>query len=180
MIEGDRGDNRGHRLLEDVGRVEAAAEADLDQRRIRGMTGEKQKGDCGEDFEDGDRCAGVGLGRPSDGIGQRAVVDELAGGILATEPVALVPGHEMRRGVDVDRAAVAFQDCATEGGDGALAVGAGDVDHRRQSQLRVPEIGEQPPDPVQRKIEAFRMLQHQGVDLGRCERNGTHGAGRSW
>ena len=57
-----------------------------------------------------------------------------------------------------------------KGGDGALAVGAGDMDHRRQPVLRIAERVEQPGDPVERQIEALRMQRQQLVDLLRLPR----------
>ena len=42
------------RRLDDIGRIEAAAEADLDDRHICRMFGKEQKGDGRQDLEDGD------------------------------------------------------------------------------------------------------------------------------
>ncbi len=49
----------------------------------------------------------------------------------------------MRRGVDVHDEARSLQDRAHEGDGRALAVGAGDVDRRRQALLRRAEALEQ-------------------------------------
>ena len=62
---------------------------------------------------------------------------------LRAEPEALVEAHQMRRGVDVHALAGRFQDRAHEGDGRALAVGAGDMDHRRQFALGMAERGEQ-------------------------------------
>ena len=58
--------------VDDVGRVEAAAEADLDDRRIGRMLGEQQEGHGRQDLEDGDRLAAIGLGDARDRFGQHA------------------------------------------------------------------------------------------------------------
>ena len=54
----------------------------------------------------------------------------------AGERDALVEAHEMRRGVDVDALAGGLEHRLQVGGDRALAVGAGDVDDRRQPRVR--------------------------------------------
>src|SRR5690606_37067021 len=54
---------------------------------------------------------------------------------------------------------------AREGGGGAFAVGAGDVDHRRQAVLRIAEPFEQARDPVQRQVEALRVERHEALDF---------------
>ena len=69
---------RHGRLVDDVGGVEAAAEPDLDDRRIGRMLGKQQEGHGGQDLEDGDRLAAIGLGDARDGFGQHLVVDQPA------------------------------------------------------------------------------------------------------
>ena len=68
-------DHRYCRFPDDVGGVEAAAEADLDDGRIGRMLGKQHEGDGGEDFEDGDRLAVIGLGHACDRLGEDLVVD---------------------------------------------------------------------------------------------------------
>ena len=48
-----------------------------------------------------------------------------------------------------------LQDRAQEGDGGALAVGTGDVDHRRQLALRMIERGEQTLHAIERQIDAL-------------------------
>ena len=61
-----------------------------------------------------------------------------------------------------------FEDRAHEGDGRAFAVGAGDMDHRRQPPLRMIERGQQPLDAVERQIDALGMQRQQprqdGVD----------------
>ena len=78
MVERHRHDQRDGRVGDDIGRVEAPAEPDLDDRRIRRLFGKQQEGDGGQDLEDGDGLAPIGLGDARDGFGQQRVVDELA------------------------------------------------------------------------------------------------------
>ena len=48
-------------------------------------------------------------------------------------------------------------DGAGEGEEGALAVGAGDMHHRRQLVLRVAESGKQPLDAPKRQVDRLRV-----------------------
>ena len=73
------------------------------------------------------------------------------------QPDAFVEPHQMRRGVGVDAQARRLGDGADEGDGRALAVGPGDMDHRRQAVLRVAEGGAQHAHPLQRQIDALRV-----------------------
>ena len=64
---------------------------------------------------------------------QRVLVDQLAG-----EADALVEAHEVRRGIDVDAIAGRFEAGAHRRDRRALAVGAGDMDDRRQLSCGLP------------------------------------------
>ena len=70
---------------------------------------------------------------------------------------ALMEVDEMRRGVDMYALAERLGDGAGEGQEGALAVGAGDMHHRRQLVLRVAESGKQPLDAPKRQVDRLRM-----------------------
>ena len=63
---------------------------------------------------------------------------------LAGEADALVKAHQMRRSVDMDAIARAFQHRARIGADRAFAIGAGDMDDGRHLALGMAELGEQP------------------------------------
>ena len=54
-----------------------------------------------------------------------------------------------------------LEDRAHERDGRALAVGAGDVDDRRQPPLRMAERGEQPLDAAERQIDALGMQRQQ-------------------
>ena len=84
----------------------------------------------------------------------------------AGQAVAFVPVDEMRRGVGVDRTSVGLENRPAEGGDRAFAVGTGDVERRRQAQLRVTESVEQPQDTFQRQVVALRVQPEEPVDFG--------------
>ena len=60
VVERDGRDDREGRPRDDVGGVEAAAEAHLQDHRVGGMLGEGQEGGGGRDLEEGDGVAGIG------------------------------------------------------------------------------------------------------------------------
>src|SRR6202451_1701375 len=75
-----------------------------------------------------------------------------------------------------------FEDRAHEGNGRAFAVGAGDMDQRRQFLFRMIERGKQALDAIERRVDALGMQRQQsrqdGID---CRRAGTRahaGAGR--
>ena len=63
-----------------------------------------------------------------------------------------------------------LQHRAHEGDGRALAVGAGDMDDRRQPPLRMAERVEHAPHPVERQVDALGMQRqqprHDGIDRG--------------
>ena len=82
------------------------------------------------------------------------------------EPKALVEAHEMRRGIDVHAQPRRLQDRAHESDGGTLAVGAGDMDCRRQPPLGMTERGEDAPHSIERQIDPFRMQRREPRDGG--------------
>ena len=108
------------------GGVEAAAEADLEQGEVGRSLAHGEEGGGGGDLEEGDRLRPV-RGLAALEFGDQAVLgDEFAG-----EADALVEAGEVGRGVDVNAGARRLEAGAEHGHHRALAVGAGDVDHRR-------------------------------------------------
>ena len=96
--------------------------------------------------------------------GERVLVDQAAG-----EADALVEAGEVRRGVDVDAGAAGLEAGAQRGDDRALAVGAGDVDDRRQPALGMAERGEEPLDAAEREVDDLGVQRRQPVeDARRC------------
>ena len=113
--------------VDDVGGVPPAEQPDLDHRDVDGDVGEPAEGgggarlevarpDAGEPLEVGDR---------GDLLGELVVVDRLA---VAGD--ALVDPLEVRAGVGADGEPLGHQQAGDHLRRRALAVGAGDVDHR--------------------------------------------------
>jgi hypothetical protein len=57
-------------------------------------------------------------------------------------------------------------DGAQERAATALAVGAGDVDHRRQMEMRITQIGEQPDQAVEAQVDQSGVEFLQPVEAG--------------
>ena len=79
---------------------------------------------------------------------------------------ALVEAHQMRRGVDVHALAGRLQHRLEEGRHRPLAVGAGDMDDRRQAILRIAELGQQ-------RLDAARATGRSAADAAPLTRPGA-------
>ena len=165
VVERDLGDHRDQRIGDDVGGVVAAAEAHLEQQVVRRVIGEELEGGGGGDLELRDRRAGIGVLDRDQHLDQLVLVDETAAARRA-DAHALVEAHEMGRGVDVHRLAGRLQHGAQEGGGGALAVGAGDVDDRRQAQVGTAELVHQDRHAVQRQVDLARIERAESLKNG--------------
>ena len=161
VVERDGRDDGERRPRDDVGGVEAAAEAHLQDQRIGRMLGEGLKGGRRRDLEEGDGIAGVGALRAREHIDQLGLADGPRLAVGAGQLDALVEAHQMRRGVDVHALARRLQHGLEVGRGRALAVGAGDVDDGRQAILRVAELGQQPLDAAERKVDQLRVQRPQ-------------------
>ncbi len=64
-------------FVDDVGRVETAAEPDFEQQEIRRRLGEREKRRRGGDLEEGDGVPGVDVGDPLQQRRKRILVDRL-------------------------------------------------------------------------------------------------------
>ncbi len=93
-------------------------------------------------------------------LGDQAVLgDELAG-----EADALVEAGEVGRGVDVDAGAGRLEAGADHRDGRSLAVGAGDVDHRRQAPFGMAEDGEQALDAAEGEVDDLGVEAGQAVE----------------
>ena len=171
MVHRHRRDHAGERLRHHVGGVEAAAEADLQQQHVGRALGEEVEGGGRCHLEEGDGRPVVDPLAMLQRGGELGLVHEAAAAFGA-EPDALVEAHEMGRGVDVDALAGRLQHRAHEGDGGALAVGAADVDHRRDAVLRPAELLQQGLDPLQREVDLLGMERGQALQDGVGRRGG--------
>ncbi len=124
-------------LLDHIGRVEPAAQPRLQQQQIGRRLGEGEEGRRGGDLEQGDQLAAIGGFGAGEAIDQKVLGDRRRA-MRPREHDALMEIDEMRRGIDMHALAERLGDGAGEGEEGALAVGAGDMHHRRQLLLGMP------------------------------------------
>ncbi len=159
MVERDGGDRRGRGAGDHVGGVAATAEAHLQHAEIRRGTGEQQEGDGGDHLEHRDRRAGVDLLYLLQGFRQQRIGHEPAG-----EAEPLVEADQMRRGIDMHAQAGRFPHRAEEGAGAALAVGAGNMDHRRQVAFGRTKLGQQRGQAVEAEVDQPGMQPVQAGD----------------
>ncbi|MPL60817.1 hypothetical protein SDC9_06379 [bioreactor metagenome] len=156
MVDRDRGDDGQRRPRDHIRRIEPAAEPDLEQGEIGRRAGEGQEGRGGGDLEEGDRGRAVHLPAFLEQRGKRGFRDQRAG-----KADALVEAGEMGRGIGVHALARRLEPGADHRLGRALAVGAGDVDHRGKHVLGVAEGGKQALDPVEGEVDHLRVQCHQ-------------------
>ncbi len=165
VVDRNRRDHRGQRMFDDVGGVEPAAETDLEQDHVGRIAGEEEKSGGRGDLEMGDRPVVVDALDLDQRVGELVVVDEAAAASFG-DADALVKPDEMRRRVDMDAATRGLQHGAHEGGGRSLAVGAGDMDDRRQASVGTAELEHQPLDPIERQVDLDRMQPEQPLQDG--------------
>ena len=75
VIDGDRRDRRGKRLVDHIGRVEPAAKAGFQEQQIGRRLGEGKEGRGGGDLEQGDQLTVIGGLGPGEAIDQHRFAD---------------------------------------------------------------------------------------------------------
>ena len=156
MVDRDRRDRGQQRLADDIGGIEPSAQSGLEQQQIGRRLGEGEKGRRGRDLEQRDQLAAIGGFGAGEAIDQQILGDRRRA-VRAGEHDALMKIDEMRRGIDVHALAERLGDGAGEGEERALAVGAGDMQHRRQLLFGLAERGEQPLDAPKRQVDRLRV-----------------------
>jgi hypothetical protein len=144
VIKAKRGDGGRRRPRHEVGGVEAAAHAHLQHQRIGRRAAEGEKGGGRGRLEEARLDAFADVENFVQQAGQEIVTYQPAG-----EANTLVKAHQMGRGEDVGGKARCLQRRAEKGGGRPLAVGAGNVEHRRKLGLRIAEAFEQFGDALQ-------------------------------
>ena len=160
VVERHAGDNGDIGLI-DVDRIEAATEADFENRDFHLGFGKHFPGGQRAKFKVGQRhVAGSDAGglNPDKGSAQALVVDR-----LAVEADTFVIGQQMRRGVAAGAVAGEGQDVFEVGTGGPLAVGAADDDDR--AMLRLPERRLDAGYTVQPELDPRLPLGVQGFEV---------------
>ena len=152
VVERNRCDGAQQWPLNHVGCVQAAAEPGLQQGHIGGGAAEGKKRRRRGNLKERDRPAGVDQIAFLQQRRQRLLAD-----LIASNDDSFAELNEMRRGIDVHPQALRFENRPKEGDQRTLAVGAGNMDHRRQISFGMAEIGEQPDDTIERQVDDARM-----------------------
>ena len=156
MVERDRRQDGGQRLVDHVGRVQPAAKAGLKQHNVGRVLGERQEGRRRRDLEEGDRLAGVRGFGPAQDIHQMPLADG-TGAARTRQHDALVEAAQVGRNKAVRPVARRLQHRLQESDRRALAVGARHMNDGRQPPVRIAERGQQPLDASQGKIDDLRV-----------------------
>ena len=145
VVDAERGDPADQRPLDDIGRVEPAAEPDFDHGSVGGRSRKGEEGDGGRDFEEAglDAVAGVenfaraSAASASSSISRPAMrMRSLKRTRCGLVKMCTVSAGRLERG-------------AKEGAGRAFAVGAGDMEDGRKRVLRAAEPVEQAGDAVE-------------------------------
>ena len=145
-------------------------------KQIGRRLGEGEKGRRRGDLEQRDQLAVIGRFGAGEAIDQQVLGDRRRA-VRPGEHDALMKMDEMRRGIDMHAFAERLGDGAGEGEERALAVGAGDMQHRGKLLLGMAERGKQALDPPERQVDRLRMQLFQPLQQRIARRD--PGAGRS-
>ena len=135
VVEVDGGDD-AHERRDHVRRVEAAAQAHLHHRDVHGLLREVRERHRGHQLEERRLLAELlrSLGHGAGHLDEVGLAD-----LVAVDGDALADVDEVRAGVGAHRVAGAAQHRRDHRHRAALAVGAGDMNHRWQLLLRIPQ-----------------------------------------
>ena len=123
------------------------------------MLREQAKRRRGLRLEKRERRAGIDALAMFEREAQFVIADE-----NATEAKAFVDAHQIGRGIGMDSQARRFQDRAQIGERRTLAIGAGDVDHRRQLTFGMIEPLQQKLHAIEAEIDPLGMQRGQPRD----------------
>ena len=167
VVERQPGDDAGQRVFDHIGGVEPAAEPDFEQQHVGRIAREQQKPRGGLDLEYRDRRLAVFGFAFGERRGELGIADQLAA-VFAPNAKPFVDTHQVRRRIDMHALARRFEDRAHEGYGRALAIGAGNVDHRRQMPLRVIERVKDARHALEPEVDALGVQRQKprqhGVD----------------
>jgi hypothetical protein len=152
MIEIDRRDDADGRRFNDIGGVKPPAKAHFQHDEIRRGFSKDQKRRRGDRLEISH--ANACRGDPIQGGEKASIVEQ-----TTRHAHALIGRDQMRRGEHMRAQAGRFGDGAQKGAGGAFAIGAGDMNHRRQRAFGMAQPLEADRDPRQIDRQAVAELQ---------------------
>ena len=160
MVDPQRGNPAGGLAIQHIGRVEPAAQANLDHAGIGRYPQEREESRGGGYFEEAGRKILAQIEHFLQKIGQHRVRNQAPG-----NADAFVVTNKVRLGRGVDGVAFGLQHRAQVGAGAALAIGSGDMEHRRQGLVRIAEARQQFMDHFQPQPPARQAERPQPVKL---------------
>ena len=161
VVKVHRRDHRQGRRIDHVGRIEPAAQADLENEEVRRHFGESEDRRRRGRLEMRDLPAADCLERPVEPADQARIVHQ-----LPRQPDAFVEAHQMRRGKHVHGQSGRFGHRAHEGAGGPFAVGPRHMDDRRQPVLRTAQCIERRKHAPERKLDDIRIKTLEPLQRG--------------
>ena len=162
VVEADAGNPGDQRPVDDIGRIEPPAEPDFEHHRIRRRVGKGEHRGGGVDLEQAAADQVIGIEYAGHDIAQPGIADQ-----CPRQPDALVVADEVRTREDVHPVPRRFHSRAQEGAGRSLAVGPGDMEHRRQPILRATDRIEQGADAVEPDLVVVGILRRLPRDQRR-------------
>ena len=156
MIERDGRQDRGERFVDDVCRVEPAAEAGFEQNDIGGIFGEGEErgGRC--DLEKCDGLAGVCGLCAAQNIREVHFTDR-AGAARPGKHDPLVKPAQVRRDEGMRAVARGFQHALKKSDNRSLPIRPGHVNDGRNLAMRISERSQQALDAPEGQVDALRV-----------------------
>ena len=155
MVQRHRGDDGQRRAVDHIGGIQPPAKTHLKQREIRRGARKREEGRAGGDLEKRDLIGAIGRHAFIQKCGQRGFRNQ-----LPRQPDALMKPRQMRRGIGMNLCPPRLQPGADHRLRAALAIGARNMDHRRQGPLGVAQHRQKPMHPVHRQVDDLRMQRH--------------------
>ncbi len=146
VVQAHGGDHR-HVRVDQIDRVQAAAQPHFQNRQVGAAVAEQPQRRQGGEFEIGQRGVAAGGVHLLEGGAQGVVVHRAVG-----QRDAFVEALQMGGGIDAHAAAGGGRQGAGERHHRALAVGAGDGDHRHRQAGRAERLGH-PAHPLQAQLD---------------------------
>src|SRR6185369_14459591 len=160
VVQAEAGNSGHQRMFDYVGRVEAAAEADLQDAGVGRRSCEGEESDGGRDLEEARFDVAARVDDFSQEVRELIVFDQPTG-----NADAFVEANEMGAGEGMDLEPRGFEAGAQECDRRAFAVGSGDMEHGRERVLRPAKPVEKSGYPFKPEPVAGRRNHRQPVEL---------------
>jgi hypothetical protein len=157
VIHGDGRDDRECGCVDHVGRIETAAEPDLEKHHIGRRFRKSEERRRRRDLEKRDRRTRIDFRDALEQMRQPSIGNGLRASVCIGDGDALVEAHEVRRRIDMYAACRSLENGFQEGNGRAFAVGARHMDDGGEFPFRMAKLVEKPLETLERQIDKQRM-----------------------